>query len=69
MGITLSHMPSTLFMANENVANMAVEQRIVSRQNASAWQTKDGVNVFELESPNQRLSTSDLFCHVGSCVL
>ena len=69
MGITLSHVPSTLFVANENVANMAVEQRIVSRQNASAWQTKDGVNVLKLESPNQRLSTSDLFSHVGSCVL
>jgi hypothetical protein len=56
-------------MAHKDVSNMAVEQRIVSRQNASTRQTKDGVNVFELESPNQRLSTSDLFCHVGSYVL
>ena len=69
MGIALSHMPSTLFVTYEDVANVAVKQRIVSRQNASTRQTKDGVNVFELESPNQRLSTSDLFCHVGSYVL
>ena len=52
MGVTLSHMPSTLLVAYEDMPNVAVKQRIVSRQNASARQTKDGVDVFKLESSN-----------------
>ncbi len=67
VGVPLGHVPSTLFVAHENVTDRAAEQRVVRRQDASAGQTKDGVDLLFFQSSDEGLGSSDLLAHVGSC--
>ncbi|CAB5048668.1 unannotated protein [freshwater metagenome] len=53
MGITLRHVACTLFMSNKDVSDAGLQQRVVCRQNASAWQTKHDLHVFHLQRTNE----------------
>src|SRR3546814_12085349 len=49
VGIALGHVPGALLVAHEDVADRAVEERVVDREDASARQPEDGVDPLHLE--------------------
>ena len=58
--VSLSHVTSTLFVANEDVADRRLDERVVRRQDATARQPEHDVYVFHLQGANQCLGTGDL---------
>ena len=55
MGVALRHVAGALLVAHEDVADRAVEQRVVHRQDAPAGQPEDGVDALHLEGLDQCL--------------
>ena len=48
--VAVRHMRSALFVAHQNVANRAVPQRIVRRQNRPAWIAEDSLHALALQT-------------------
>ena len=60
VGVPLGHVAGTLLVAHEDVADRAVEQRVVRRQDASAGQTEHHFDAFHLEALDEGLGPGDL---------
>ena len=56
VGVALGHVPGALLVAHEDVAERAVEQRVVHRQDAAAGQAEDHLDALELEGSDEGLA-------------
>ena len=55
VGVALRHVAGALLVAHEDVADGAVQQRVVHRQDAAAGQPEDRVDALHLEGLDQCL--------------
>lgn len=53
----------SLFVPNQNMANLRLENSIVERERSPAWQAKDILNAQFLERTNYRPGTRDLLAN------
>ena len=60
MRVALGHVPGTLLVAHEDVADRGVEQRVVGRQDAAAWEAEHDLDALHLEGLDECLRTGDL---------
>ena len=55
VGVALGHVPGTLLVAHEDVADRAVDDRVVHREDRAAGEAEDDLDALELEGADQRL--------------
>ena len=60
VGVALRHVPGALLVAHEDVADRAVDDRVVDGQDRTAGQPEDGVDALHLEGSDERLSSGQL---------
>ena len=60
MGVALGHVAGALLVAHEDVADAAVEQRVVGRQDAAAGQAEHDLGALHLQRFDQGLGPGDL---------
>jgi hypothetical protein len=53
-------MPGALFVANEDVSNRALEQRVVGRKDATSGKTEDDLGIAHFEALNEGLGAGQL---------
>ena len=61
MCVTLGHVPSALFVTNQDMTDRRLDQWVVRGQDATARQTKHHFHVFHFQAANERLRAGDLF--------
>ena len=57
VGVSLSHVAGTLFVAHEDVTNRGIEKRVVRGQDAAAGQAEHDLDVLHLERLDERLGS------------
>ena len=55
VGVALGHVAGALLVAHEDVADRAVEERVVHREDAPAGQAEDRLDALHLEGSDQGL--------------
>jgi len=53
MGVALGHVAGTLFVAHEDVADRAVDDRVVHGQDRPTREAEHGVDALELQGPDE----------------
>ena len=66
LGVALGHVAGALLVADQDVANRRVDDRVVDRQDRSAGQPEHDLNALLLEGADQRSTAVHLFCGHGT---
>ena len=60
VGVALGHVAGALLVADQDVADRRIEDRVVGRQDAAARQAEDHLDLLQLQAPDESLGSGQL---------